>query len=154
MTLIVQALLTFLLRCVLLLALWPGQQAWAHAPGGGPACARHGQPAADAPAVTPAPRQSRAGEAAAAASRGDHAAQGHGAAAARSPVDACPSHATPGLHPDCCQGGACGCRCAAPAVATAVYLATPVPAAHDPVVVLFDYHPSHLLPQPYRPPIA
>lgn len=54
----------------------------------------------------------------------------------------------------CCKGGVCACTCAAPAVAGAVYLAVAVPVAPELIVALFDYHPSHLLPQPYRPPIA
>lgn len=57
------------------------------------------------------------------------------------------------LH-SCCKGGICACTCAAPAVLAAVFVATPVPLEHERAVTLIDYRPSHLLPLPFRPPIA
>lgn len=120
--------LSLLLRCLMLLAFWLNGVTLAHAA------------VADLPAV---PVQHSP------VAPGDHAL--HAAAAmddCHAPAgEAAPAHG-------CCKGGVCACTCAAPAVAGAVHLAVAVPVAHDLIVALFDYHPSHLLPQPYRPPIA
>lgn len=117
--------LSLLLRCLMLLAFWLNGVALAHAT------------VADLPA---APVQ--------------HAPADHALHAAAAMAD-CPAPAGEAAPAHgCCKGGVCACTCAAPAVAGAVHLAVAVPVAHDLIVALFDYHPSHLLPQPYRPPIA
>lgn len=119
--------LSLLLRCVMLLAFGLNGVALAHA-------------AVAAPPAAPAHHMAAAG---------DHS--GHAVAGQAN----CPSLAgdTAPAH-GCCKGGVCACTCAAPAVAGTVHLAVAVPVAHDLIVALFDYQPSHLLPQPYRPPIA
>lgn len=93
----------------------------------------------------------------------------HFVAMAAAPAEPCHDHiaATPdglaspspvpvhhGTQDGCCKGGVCACTCAAPAVLMAFFLATPVPVVHERAVTLLDYRPSHLLPLPFRPPIA
>lgn len=55
---------------------------------------------------------------------------------------------------ECCKGGVCACACAAPATASSTAITLSLPAAGDRAIPRLHYQPSHLLPLPFRPPIA
>lgn len=140
--------LSAFLRYLLILALGLNGIAFAQAapafPAVSPAQAATAQGGA-LPAVTPGPASG------AAAAQEDHC---HDLMAGKSPSLQTAAPADAATPHGCCKGGVCACTCAAPASLTAFFLATPVPVAHERAVPLRDYRPSHLLPLPFRPPIA
>lgn len=78
----------------------------------------------------------------------------HAPAASRPALDHPHPAAPAGPGDGCCNGGTCACTGAASAVPAAHFVSPPVPVAHERAVAVPGYHPSHLLPLPFRPPIA
>lgn len=78
----------------------------------------------------------------------DHAHRGVPAAEAPAQGHEMPAHA------GCARHDACTCACAAPVAGAHALIST---AAHRPASLAIarrDYRPGHVLPQPFRPPIA